>query len=78
MTQTSVNKSCPYFPQLGPVGCLLAPNIFLLAKETFAKGKMFWNHVFRALSHVSRPSGNARRPLSLPSGLSTCGRALNK
>ena len=43
MTLTSPNKKCPYSPHLGPVGCLSAPNIFPLAKETFAKGKMFWN-----------------------------------
>ena len=43
MTHTSVTQKCPYFPHLGPVGCLPAPNIFPLAKETFAKGKMFWN-----------------------------------
>ena len=43
MSASSVNKSCPYSPQSGPVGYLPAPNIFPLAKETFAKGKMFWN-----------------------------------
>ena len=43
MTQPDGNQSCPYSPQTGPVGCLPAPNIFPLAKETFAKGKMFWN-----------------------------------
>ena len=43
MTLTNTNKSCPYSPHSGPVGCLPAPNIFPLAKETFAKGKMFWN-----------------------------------
>ena len=41
MTQSNPNKKCPYSPHLGPVGCLPAPNIFPLAKETFAKGKMF-------------------------------------
>ena len=47
MTEPSTNKSCPYSPHSGPVGCLPAPNIFPLAKETFAKGKMFWNfHLF--------------------------------
>ena len=43
MTLTSTTKSCPYSRQTGPVGCLPAPNIFPLAKETFSKGKMFWN-----------------------------------
>ena len=43
MTRTNATKSCPYSPHLGPVGCLPAPNIFPLAKETLAKGKMFWN-----------------------------------
>ena len=43
MTRPDVNKKCTYSPHLGPVGCLPAPNIFPLAKETFAKGKMFWN-----------------------------------
>ena len=47
MTLTSVTQSCSYSPHLGPVGCLPAPNIFPLAKETFAKGKMFWNFVFK-------------------------------
>ena len=37
------DTKCPYFPHLGPVGCLPVPNIFPLAKETFAIGKMFWN-----------------------------------
>ena len=44
MTVTSGNQSCPYSPQMGLVGCLPAPNIFPLAKETFAKGKMLWNY----------------------------------
>ena len=44
MTHSSPGQSCPYSPQTGPVGCLPAPNIFPLAKETFAKGKMFWNN----------------------------------
>ena len=44
MTHPDTTKSCPYSPHLGPVGCLPAPNIFPLAKETFAKGKMFWNN----------------------------------
>ena len=44
MTHPDTTKSYPYSPHLGPVvGCLPAPNIFPLAKETFAKGKMFWN-----------------------------------
>ena len=43
MTHSNPNQKCPYSPHLGPVGCLPAPNIFPLAKETFAKGKMFWN-----------------------------------
>ena len=42
MTHSSTNKSCPYFPHLGPVGCLPAPNIFPSANK-FARGKMFWN-----------------------------------
>ena len=46
MTHPSPSQSCPYFPHLGPIGCLPAPNIFPLAKETFAKGKMFLNDVF--------------------------------
>ena len=36
------DQKCPYFPHLGPVGFLPAPNIFHLANE-FAKGKMYWN-----------------------------------
>ena len=43
MRDSSVSKKCPCFPHSGPVGCLPAPNIFPLAKETFAKRKMFWN-----------------------------------
>ena len=43
MTLSNATQSCPYSRQTGPVGCLPAPNIFPLAKETFAKGKMFWN-----------------------------------
>ena len=43
MRLTNATKSCPYSPHSGPVGCLPAPNIFPLAKETFPKGKMFWN-----------------------------------
>ena len=43
MTRPSGSQSCIYSPHLGPVGCLPAPNIFPLAKETFAKVKMFWN-----------------------------------
>ena len=43
MTQTSPGQKCPYSRHSGPVGCLPAPNIFPLAKKTFAKGKMFWN-----------------------------------
>ena len=47
MTHSDVTQKCTYFPHPGPVGCLPAPNIFPLAKETFAKGKMFWNfHLF--------------------------------
>ena len=45
MTRSNPNQKCPYSPQTDPVGCLAAPNIFPLAKETFAKGKMFWNSV---------------------------------
>ena len=43
MTLSDTSKSCPYSAHSGPVGCLPAPSIFPLAKETFAKGKMFWN-----------------------------------
>ena len=46
MTVSDVNKSCNYSRHSGPVGCLPAPNIFPLAKETFAKEKMFWNLEF--------------------------------
>ena len=45
MTQTSTNHKCTYSPRSGPEGCLPAPNIFPLAKETFAEGKMFWNFI---------------------------------
>ena len=45
MTRTDVNKKCIYSPHLGSVGRLPAPNIFPLAKEAFAKGKVFWNHI---------------------------------
>ena len=41
MTRSNTNKICPYSRHSGPVGRLPAPNIFPLAKETFAKGKMF-------------------------------------
>ena len=51
MTQTNVTQKCPYSRHSGPVGCLPAPNIFPLAKETFAEGKMFWNPFKFALSH---------------------------
>ena len=40
-----MGQSCTYSRHSGPVRCLPAPNIFPLAKETFAKGKMFWNGV---------------------------------
>ena len=40
-----LSKSCIH---LGPVGCLPTPNIFPLAKETFAKAKMFWNNLTNA------------------------------
>ena len=43
MTLPGTNNKCIYSRHSGPVGCLPAPNIFPLAKETFAKGKMFWN-----------------------------------
>ena len=43
MTPSNPTQKCPYSRHSGPVGCLPAPNIFPLAKETFAKGKMFWN-----------------------------------
>ena len=45
MTRPSPTEKCIYSPQSGPEGCLPAPNIFPLAKETFAKGKMFWNFI---------------------------------
>ena len=45
MTLSSTTQNCPYSPPSDPVGCLPAPNIFPLAKETFAKGKMFWNRI---------------------------------
>ena len=44
MTHSNVTQKCSYSPQTGPIGCLPAPNIFPLAKVTFAKGKMFWNY----------------------------------
>ena len=50
MTHSSPNQSCAYFPHLGPVGCLPAPNIFPSANE-FAKGKMFWNYNARIAKH---------------------------
>ena len=43
MRHSRPTQKCTYFPHSGPVGCLPVPNIFPLAKETFAKGKMFWN-----------------------------------
>ena len=43
MTEPNPTQKCTYSRHSGPVGCLPAPNIFPLAKETFAKGKMFWN-----------------------------------
>ena len=43
MTLPNPTQKCTYSPHSGPVGRLPAPNIFPLAKETFAKGKMFWN-----------------------------------
>ena len=43
MTQTNTTKKCINTPHSGPEGCLPAPYILPLAKETFAKGKMFWN-----------------------------------
>ena len=53
MTRTNTSKSCPYSPQTGPVGCLSAPNIFPSAKETFAKGKMFWNNPAKPADSLS-------------------------
>ena len=44
------SQKCPYSPHSGPVGCLPAPNIFPLAKETFAKEKMFWNFLCSLLN----------------------------
>ena len=62
MTRSSVNQKCPYFPHLGPVGCLPAPKIFPLAKETFAKGKMFGTQVgIRVEKYLFIPSLE-RRP----------------
>ena len=49
MTHSNVTQSCPYSPQTGPVGYLPAPNIFPLAKKTFAKGKMFWTKKIQEL-----------------------------
>ena len=43
MTETNPTQKCIYSRHSGPVGCLPALNIFPLANETFAKGKMFWN-----------------------------------
>ena len=43
MTPTSLGQKCIYSRHSAPVGWLPAPNIFPLAKENFAKGKMFWN-----------------------------------
>ena len=50
MRDSSPAQSCPYSPHLGPVGCLPAPNIFPLAKETSANGKMFWNYIIIQIS----------------------------
>ena len=55
MTRPDVNQSCPNSRHSGPVGCLPAPNIFPLAKETYAKGKMFWNNRNKVTSQ--RPFG---------------------
>ena len=45
---THTHQSCPHSRHAGPEGCLPAssPNIFPLAKENFAKEKMFWNFIF--------------------------------
>ena len=49
MTETNTTKKCPFSPHSGPVGCVPAPNIFPLAKKTFAKGKMFWTKKIQEL-----------------------------
>ena len=61
MTLPDTTQSCPYSPHLGPVGCLPAPNIFPFAKETFAKGKMFWNPKF---SVVPPPQFRVENPFT--------------
>ena len=48
MTSSSPTQKCTYSRHSGPAGCLPAPNIFPLEKETFAKAKYF-----RILSEVS-------------------------
>ena len=50
MPLSDVNKNVLIFPHSGSVRCLPAPNIFPLAKETFAKGKMFWNVKYAKLN----------------------------
>ena len=41
MTRSDTTQSCPYSPHSGPIGCLTAPNMFPLAKESLLKGKCF-------------------------------------
>ena len=65
MTHSSTNKSCPYSPHSGPVGCLPAPNIFPLAKETFAKGKMFWNYKIINNFYFDKPNYQAEAGIIL-------------
>ena len=65
MTQPNTNKSCPYSSHSGPVGFLPAPNIFPLAKETFAKGKMFWNKLKGDISYVCSVSENPTIKLNI-------------
>ena len=60
MTQTNVTQKCPYYAHSGPVGYLPVPNIFPLAKETFAKGKMFRNIIWHILFPNTDMEENAR------------------
>ena len=43
MTRPDTTQKCINTPHYGPVGRQPAPNIFPYTKETFSKGKMFWN-----------------------------------
>ena len=67
MTRPDTTQSCPYSPHSGPVGCLPAPNIFPLEKETFAQGKMFYPHI----AMWPMPAGgaaNSRLPIGSANG----------